>query len=115
MLFAQVVATSNAVASTRARSTKIAAIADLLGGVRPDEVAAVVGFLSGEARQGRIGVGWATIGGLDVAPAAVPTLEVTEVDRALDRILATTGSGSTASRRAILLELFGRATSEEAD
>jgi DNA ligase-1 len=115
MLFAQVVAASNTVASTRARSTKIAAIADLLGGARPDEVAAVVGFLSGEARQGRIGVGWATIGRLDVAPAVVPTLEVTEVDGALDRILATTGSGSTVGRRTILLELFGRATSAEAD
>jgi DNA ligase-1 len=111
----QVVATSNAVASTRARSTKIAAIADLLGGVRPDEVAAVVGFLSGEARQGRIGVGWATIGRLDVAPAVAPTLEVMEVDRALDQIVATIGSGSTAGRRAILHDLFVRTTAEEAD
>jgi DNA ligase-1 len=115
VLLADVVATSDAVASTRARSTKIAAIADLLAGVGPDEVEAVVGFLSGEARQGRIGVGWATIGRLDVTPATVPTLEVAEVDRVLDRILATTGSGSTAGRRAILHDLFGRTTAAETD
>jgi len=56
----------------------------------------VVGFLSGEARQGRVGVGWATLVRVDVAAAFVPTLVVTDVDRALDEIVATTGAGSAA-------------------
>jgi DNA ligase-1 len=115
VLLADVVATSNAVASTRARSTKVAAIADLLGRLEPDEVEAVVGFLSGEARQGRVGVGWATLFRVEVTSAAVPTLGVIDVDRALDEIVATTGAGSAAGRDAILRELLGRATAEETD
>ena len=61
VLLADLVATSAAVASTRARSTKTAALAELLGRLAPDEIEAAVGFLTGEARQGRIGVGWATV------------------------------------------------------
>ena len=53
VLMAEVVATSDTVGSTRARSTKIAALAELLGRLAPDEIEAAVGFLTGEARQGR--------------------------------------------------------------
>ena len=115
MLLADVVATSGAVASTRARSTKVAALAELLGRLAPDEVAAAVGFLIGEPRQGRVGVGWATVFRLDVTPTEVPTLVVADVDRALDQILLTTGTGSAAARQEILRELLGRATPAEAD
>ena len=80
------VATSSAVASTRARSTKVAALAELLGRLAPDEIEPAVGFLTGEARQGRIGVGWATVFNLEVTPAAAPSLTIADVDRALDRI-----------------------------
>ena len=79
MLLADLVATSGAVASTRARSTKIAALAELLRRLAPDEVEAAVGFLTGEARQGRIGVGWATVFRLEVAPAADPTLTIADI------------------------------------
>jgi DNA ligase-1 len=115
VLLAEVVATSGTVASTRARSTKIAALAELLGRLAPDEIEAAVGFLTGEPRQGRVGVGWATVFRLDVTPAAVPTLAIAEMDGALDQILVTTGSGSAAGRQAILRELLGRATPAEAD
>ena len=115
VLLAEVVATSGTVASTRARSTKIAALAELLGRLAPDEIEAAVGFLTGEARQGRVGVGWATVFRLDVTSAAVPTLAVADVDGALDQILVTTGSGSAAGREAILRNLLGQATSAEAD
>jgi DNA ligase 1 len=115
VLLADVVATSDAVAATRARSTKVAALADLLARLAPEEVEPAVGFLTGEARQGRVGVGWATVFRLDVVPAAVPTLEIVDVDRALDQILATTGPGSTAGRQGILRDLLGRATPAEAD
>jgi DNA ligase-1 len=115
VLLADLVATSGAVASTRARSTKIAALAELLGRTPPDEIEAAVGFLTGEARQGRVGVGWNTVVGLDVAHAAVATLAIADVDRALDRLVTTTGTGSVAARRTILRDLLERATSEEAD
>jgi DNA ligase-1 len=113
--FADVVATSGSVASTRARSTKIAALAELLRRLAPGEIEAAVGFLTGEARQGRVGVGWATVFRLDVAPAAVPALAIADVDHALDLIAATTGSGSAAGRDVILRDLLGRATPEETD
>ncbi|MDQ1430064.1 MAG: ligase 1 [Actinomycetota bacterium] len=112
---ADLVATSAAVASTRARSTKVAALAELLGRLAPEEIDAAVGFLTGEARQGRVGVGGATVFRLDVRPAEMPTLMLADVDRALDRILVTTGSGSAAGRQQILHDVFARATTAEAD
>ncbi len=115
MLLADLVETSAAVASTRARSTKTAALADLLVRLAPDEIEPAVGFLTGDARQGRIGVGWATLVKLDVAPATVPTLTIADVDRALDRIQATTGSGSSGDRHDILRDVFDRATQHEID
>jgi len=87
----------------------------LLGRLAPGEIEAAVGFLTGEARQGRVGVGWATLFRLDVAPAAVPTLTIADVDRALDKILTTTGSGSASGRETILRTLLGQATQAEAD
>jgi DNA ligase-1 len=115
VLFADVVATSTAVASTRARSTKTAALAELLGRLAPAEIVPAVGFLTGEARQGRIGVGWATVFRLDVAPASAPSLTVADIDHALDRIQETTGSGSAAGRQTILRDVFDRATHDEID
>ena len=108
-----VVATSGAVAATRARSTKVDELAALLGRLAPDEIEAAVGFLTGEPRQGRIGVGWATIQGIDSTPASEPTLTIREVDRALDEVQAATGAGSTERRRGILTALCDRATADE--
>jgi DNA ligase-1 len=115
VLLVDLVATSNAVASTRARSTKTAALAELLRRLAPDEVEAAVGFLTGEPRQGRIGVGWATVYRLEVEPARTPSLTIAEIDHALDRIQATTGSGSNAGRQDVLRSIFDRATQDELD
>src|SRR3954452_12628688 len=70
----EVVDVSAAVAATGARSGKIALLAALLGRLEPDEVPVVVGLLSGAPRQGRIGVGWATLSGAQRQPAASPSL-----------------------------------------
>jgi DNA ligase 1 len=115
VLFADLVATSTAVAATRARSTKTAALAELLAHLGPDEVEAAVGFLTGEPHQGRIGVGWSTAYRLEVEPARTPSLTIGDVDRALDRIQATTGSGSTAGRQEVIRGIFERATPDELD
>jgi DNA ligase 1 len=115
VLLAALVATSTAVAATRARSAKTAALADLLARLAPHEIEAAVGFLTGDTRQGRVGIGWATVFGLDAVPATTPSLTIADVDRAFDRIQATVGSGSTAGRYEILRDLFDRATGDELD
>ena len=64
-------------------------------------------------RQGRIGVGWATLRDVRVDPAAEPSLAILEVDRAIDRLAAMSGSGVNAARRALLTDVFARATEPE--
>ncbi len=114
MRFAEVVAASGAVAATTKRLAKIDALAALLRRAAPDEIEAVVGFCTGTPRQGRVGVGWAGMAGTDAPPAAVASLTVDDVDRALAGLLAVTGPGSAQRRRDALVELLGRATADEA-
>ncbi|WP_436792688.1 ATP-dependent DNA ligase [Actinospongicola halichondriae] len=116
-LLADVVAASDAVAATRKRNEKKAALADLFARLAADEIEVVVGFLTGEVRQGRIGIGWRTIAGLGVDPAIdrPPALTVREVDETIDRLAGTTGPGSQGRRNEILSELFGRASAAEVD
>jgi DNA ligase-1 len=112
---ADLVSTSAALSATRAKSAKVRALADLLRRAPHDEVAVVVGFLVGAPRQGRVGVGWSTLGrGGDVSPAAEATLTVGDVEAELDRLQRTTGPGSAAARQALISGLFARATEEEA-
>ena len=112
MLLADLVATSSAVASTRSRLAKVAALADCLRRAAPGEVAIVVSYLSGELRQRRTGVGWAALRDLP-EPAAAASLEVAEVDRSFARLEAASGAGSAALRRHELAALWARATAEE--
>ena len=114
-LFADVVASSSDVAGTSSRSRKMATLAGLLGRLDPDEVAVVVGILSGVPRQGRFGVGWSIAYGVERDAAAEPSLTVGDVDRALTAIQGLTGDGSAGARRESLGELFGRATAPESD
>ena len=113
-LLADLVAASNAVADTSARSKKIATIAGLLRGLEPGEVGIAAGFLSGVPRQGRVGVGHSTIYSLPGDPAAEPSLTIADLDQAITDIQASTGSGSVARRREILGSLLERATEAEA-
>jgi DNA ligase 1 len=112
--FADLVAVSDDVAATSARSRKVALIAALLGQLDPDEVAIAVGFLSGVPRQGRVGIGYSTLRGLDAEPARAATLTLQDVDQAIGAIETATGSGSTAQRKLLLAGIFGRATAAEA-
>jgi DNA ligase-1 len=113
-LLADVVAASNEVAGTSSRSRKVAILAELLRALDAAEVPIAVGLLSGAPRQGRIGVGYSTIYGVERPPASAPTLTVDDLDRAITAIQETTGGGSAAARRELLGELLGRATEEEA-
>ena len=113
-LFADVVTASTAVGQTSSRSRKVAILAELLMELEPDEVPICVGFLSGAPRQGRVGVGYATIYAIRPAPSDQPTLTVIEVDRAIDEIESIAGPGSVGARGDLLANLLGRATEEEA-
>ena len=113
MLLADVVATSAAVGATRSRTAKTAALAALLRVASPEEVEPATAWLAGELRQGRLGAGWRTLSGLAASPASIPSLQILAVDATLDQLAATSGTGSTARRAALLGELFGAATSEE--
>jgi DNA ligase-1 len=112
-LFAEVVATSAAVTSSSARSAKIAALADLLVRLEDDEVPIAVAMLTGTPRQGRIGVGWRTVVNVDVPPSDAASLTILDVDVLVDRLAATEGTGSNATRSALLTGLFERATADE--
>ena len=113
-LLADLVATSDAVAATSARSKKIAALAELLRGLAPGEVAIAAGLLSGVPRQGRVGVGHATIYPLLPEPAAHPSLTIADLDEAITGVQDAKGSGSATRRREILVSLLERATEAEA-
>jgi DNA ligase-1 len=114
-LLADVVATTEAVVATRARSTKVAALADLFGRLEGDELPVVVAMLTGTVRQGRIGIGWRTVAGLDVEPAAEPSLTVLELDRTLDELAGLSGPGSQTARSTLLTATYARATAPEQD
>ena len=113
------VETSRRVAETSGRLAKTELLAALLTRATPEEIPTAIAFLSGSPRQGRIGIGYATLSaaarGGDVArvPAASPTLELTAVDAALERVAHTAGRGSAAAKEALLGDLFGRATEAE--
>jgi len=110
---AEVVATSQKIAGTRARRAKVAGLADLLARAEPDEIRILVGFLAGRPRQGRVGVGPAALWASEVDPAPEPILDILEVDRVIGMIPGIRGSGSQARRTALLESLLGRATPDE--
>jgi len=113
MLLTDLVDTSAAVAATRSRRAKADLIAGLLTRTAtPDETQIVVSYLSGELRQRRTGVGWRSL--MEVPdPAAEPSLDVTDVDTAFATVAEISGTGSQAKRRALMDDLFGRATADE--
>src|SRR5262245_52966807 len=114
-LLADVVWASRAVAETSSRSAKVAILADLLRELAPEEIPIVTAFLSGVPRQGRIGVGYASVYRRESATVGGEPLSVGDVDRALDEIRAATGAGSTTTRGELLDGVFARATEAETD
>jgi DNA ligase-1 len=112
VLLSEVVTVSRAVTAMSRRLGKVELIAALLGDAGPADVAIVVPWLSGELRQRRTGIGWASLRDLP-PPAENPTLTVAEVDAAFDAAATVAGSGSATTRRQIVTELFAAATVDE--
>jgi DNA ligase-1 len=115
LLLAAVVDASARVAENTSRLAKRDAIAACIRSAGEGEVEIVVAYLSGEIRQGRIGIGYATVAALRGGQTSEPTLTVHEVDAALERIASVSGKGSAAARSAGLAALFARATADEQD
>jgi DNA ligase-1 len=111
----QVAITSGAVSATQSRLEKTALVSRCLGQLSASEVQVGVAWLSGELRQGRIGLGHALLAGVSALPAAASTLTLLEVDQAFERLAQTKGSGSAAQRERELGSLLSRATAVEQD
>ena len=121
MLLNDVVVTAALVSQTPKRTVKVLALAGLLRRIAGGESASaavdvevVIGLLTGWVRQGRFGVGWATLRDLDVAPAAKPTVTIDELDEIFTAAAALSGEGSQAARRSAFADLFVRLTEQEA-
>jgi DNA ligase-1 len=110
MLLRQVVDTSRAISETTKRTLKVALAAELLQQLAPDEIQPVAAYLSGATRQGRVGVGYATLRDAMGSAAATPGITVPELDQTLTKLSGITG---TRDKLAILKSLMERATEPE--
>ena len=115
MLLADLVACADAVAATSSRTEKIESLAELLNRADSGEAGVVARLVAGDPRQGRVGVGWATVATLQVDAADEPTLTVGDLDAMLGAVAGTAGGGSTQKRLGILQGFLARATGSEAD
>jgi len=113
VLLTDVLAASTAVAATRSRTAKASVIAELLRRAAAAEVEPVTAWLSGEPRQGRLGLGRRTLSRLSGEPAAAPSLTVAAIDEALTELAGTSGPGSAARRDAAVTALLSAATADE--
>jgi DNA ligase-1 len=114
VLFSDLVLTSARIAETSSRLGKVELLATFLRGLEPNEVSIALGFLTGWPRQGKLGIGWATLeAARPPEAAATPQLSIADVDRAFTRLKSVGGKQSGAERRRLLGELMSRATAEE--
>ncbi len=116
MRLSEIVTASSDVAATRSRKQKAERFAHVLALLEPNEVRPAVGFLCGELRQGKLGLGYATLRKLrKLAPAGGADVAVLELDEAFQKLGALSGKGSGKQRELLLLGLFGRLSDAERD
>ncbi len=116
MKLSDIVVTSRRVAGTSSRREKIQQITATLQRLDPHEIRAAVAYLSGEIRQGRIGIGPSGLrSALPDSCRSEPALALSEVDEQLARIATVSGRGSAAERARLLSGLLSQATAEEQD
>ena len=136
-------AATEAVAATSSRTAKAEALAELLRRAGAAEAAVVARLVAGDPRQGRIGVGWATVAGMGDSPdrpetesgpepdspkpdpgpgpdgspdrlEPEPGLTVADLDSLLDAVAAASGPGSAGRRTGLIEGFLARATPAEA-
>ena len=113
MLLAELVAASQAVAATRSRIAKVAALANCLRRLDAAERRAGIAWLSGTLPEGRLGIGYAAVRGVAAPPAAQASLTVQEVGASLAGLAAASGPGARRRRGELLELLLTRATAAE--
>ena len=117
--FASLVEAAAAASATRSRIEKVRALMKVLVLASEEELPIVVGFLIGEPRQGRLGVGWGSIGAVsDMAvrlDRSAEPLSVLEIDAVFTELARTSGPGSVAERTLLLGGLRARSTDAEWD
>lgn len=113
MLLANVVETSGQVAATSKRLMKIGLLADLLKQLQGDEIDVVVSFLSGSTRQGRTGIGYATVRNAEAPPADAASLVVLDIDQRLAALAQIKGPGSEQRKRDAVRKMLALATAGE--
>jgi len=111
---ADVVRTSAEVARTSSRLAKVAALAECMKRLDPEEVGIAIPYLSGDIRQGKLSVGFQMLRSARSA-ASVSSLTLKQTDSAFSDLKAIKGKGAAARREALLQELFSKATKEEQD
>ena len=100
---ADIVAASRDVAATRSRTKKIARFAEVLRALSSEELPAAVGFLCGELRQGRLGLGHRTLLALRHEPAPGRALvSVLELDAVFQALEDLSGKGVASERERLL-------------
>jgi DNA ligase-1 len=115
-LLAETAAVSRRISETPSRLEKVRELSGHLRRLAPDEIPIGIAFLSGETRQGKLGVAHAALRSAQSTSAAPqPALTLQDADAALAALAATAGKGSVVARAQRLAELFGRATAEEQD
>lgn len=143
MLLAEVVAATEAVAATSSRTAKAEALAGLIQRAGAAEAAVVARLVAGDPRQGRVGVGWATVAQMTSEPGAEqpvppnaeqdpamtepagpeprraeagpePGLTVADLDSLLDAVAAASGSGAGGRRAGLIEGFLARAAPAEA-
>ncbi len=95
---------------TSKRTSKIALAAELLQQLAPNEIRPVAAYLAGATRQGKTGVGYATIRDATGSPVDTPSITVLELDHTLGRLSSARG---TRDKQAVLRALMDRATEPE--
>jgi DNA ligase-1 len=98
-LLAELVRTSAQVAGTSSRLAKTALIAECLKRLDADEVEIALPDLSGDTRQGRLALGYATLQPALGSAFSSPVLTVHEVDAAFSQLKSAKGKGSPPAPR----------------
>lgn len=110
MLLERVVDTSKRIAATSRRLAKIDLLAALLSEAHQTEIEIAVAYLSGEPRQGKIGIGYRLIQAAIGAPAHTAALTLVETDQAIGFIATLRG---TSAKTQAFATLLARATAAE--
>ncbi len=100
------------VAATSSRTRKRDLVAAVLREAAEDERDVVVRYLEGELRQRRTGLGWRSLADRP-PPAAEASLDVLDLDAAMEAAAAEAGPGSAGRRRELLAAVLAAATGPE--